>query len=120
MEVIVSAVLLSAVMVTTVPLLGWVAAERQAADRRQFAQLEAANVMEQISLEDWNAITQQSLERIKLSEHAASYLKEARLKFRVDQLPGPPVAKRITIELDWKNRADQYVSPVRLTAFRYK
>ncbi len=116
-EMIVSSVLLTAVFVTVVPLLGWVAAQHRMSDQRQFALQEVGNTMEQIAQMRRAEITNETLNRFELSEEASRYLREAVLEIKISELSGPPATKRVGIELSWKNRAGEYVAPVRLTAW---
>ena len=119
-EMIVSAILLGVVLTTTVPLLGWAAGQRHASRQRQFALNEVANVMEQLTLRSWETVTKQSAREIELSEPARAYLTDGRLTVAVSQPKGGPPAKRITVELSWKNRAGEFVSPASLTAWIYQ
>lgn len=119
-EVIVSSILLATVVVTVAPLLGWVAAERRAAAQRQFAMQEAENLMERITLLDWTELTSDRLAQWDLSSEAAEVLPDRQLTATVEEVPGPPPARRVQIVLTWQNRAGETVSPVRLTSWFFR
>src|SRR5438445_497746 len=53
-EVALTVFLLAIAMTATVQVLGWVAAERRAVERRQWAVQEVANVMERLTAEPWD------------------------------------------------------------------
>lgn len=119
-EMIVSCVLLGAILVTAAPLMGWVSAERRAAEQRQFALLQATNLMETISQIPADQVSAESLAQLTLTEDATQFLKAANLKIDVQPQDGPPVAKRITVQITWTNRAGQRLSPVELSSWFYK
>ena len=56
----------------------------------------------------------------KLSPTTARSLREPVLKIAVTAVKDDPDAKRISLELRWKNREGDYVAPVRLTRFLYR
>jgi prepilin-type N-terminal cleavage/methylation domain-containing protein len=119
-ELIVTMVLLGTVMVTVVPLLGWVNIQRRAADVRLFAGQETANILERFTIRYWDEITQKSADKIEISDQTAQLLKELSLKVTVLEMDSELPSKRITVELSWNNRAGDRVTPARLTSFVYK
>ena len=120
LELIVATALLGVVFATVAPVFSWLAAERRAADQTQLASLEVANVMERLAQTPWETLSDVSTKNIALSESARKHLDEARLTVRVVEETGPPAAKRVNVELTWRNRADQFVAPMRLTAWVFK
>lgn len=120
LELMVTLILLASVMATVVPLLSWVNAQRRAADARQVAVQEATNILERFSARDWDDVSQPSAIAVKLSADTAESLRDARLKVTVHWDPQQPTAKRITVELRWKNREGDELSPVRLTGFVFR
>lgn len=119
-ELMVSGILLGTVMMVTVPTLGWIAKERRAAQRRQEAIAEVANLMERVTVTSWEQITPQGLGQIKLSEDSARQLPGAVLKLDVVSNPSDPNSKQIVIDLRWKNRTGRIGAPVRLSAWVYR
>lgn len=120
LEVSVSGAMLVVLMVVTVQVLGWVAVERRAADRRQVAALEAANVMERLASQPWEDLTAERTAEMKLSTQARDVLPEGELKLEIQNESGQPEARRILIEVHWKGQASQPVAPVRLTSWIYR
>ena len=121
MELLVATLLFGAVLVTAAPVLGWVIRERSAAERRQLAVEEVANLMETITLDGrFEAVTEKALAPPTLSPQAKRRLKDARLDVKVEEDPKPPAAKRISIELRWRNRVGEFAAPVRLTTWIFR
>ena len=119
-ETLVATVMLGTVVVTLSPLFGWVIQGRRAADRRQAATQEVANIMERIDLQGWQQLSENSLASIAISDQAQRFLTDARLETKIQAEEGPPASKRVTIELSWKNYARDYVAPVRVTSWFYR
>lgn len=120
LELVVTGVLLSVVMVSVVPLMAWVGLQRRAADQHQFALQEAANILERLTLEDWEHITPESAQELTLSDQAQSYLLDAELAVAVVEAPDHPPGKRLSVELRWRNPAGDMTAPVRLTTWVYR
>jgi hypothetical protein len=118
-EVTMGTVMLVLIMSVTIKLLGFVAHERGAAERRERALLEAGNVMERITAYSFDEVTPEQAGRISLSELARHALPGSELAVDVaatDRAAGR-AAKRITIRLRWRDRAGQWEAPVRLTSW---
>ena len=120
LELSVACVLLAAAMVVAVQLLGWVALGRRAAERRQWASQEVANVMEHFTAGGWENATPEQANTIRLSKPARDVLPDADLFVAVAMPESEPGAKRITVELKWRNHAGEFDAPVRLTAWMYR
>jgi hypothetical protein len=112
-------VMLVIAMSLTVKVLGWVALERRAAERRRRAVLEVANVMERITAYPFEEVTPDLTRRITLSTTAGQSLPESDLVVEVTNSdPGAGrSAKRIAIRLRWKGRSGEWDAPVRLTSW---
>ena len=121
-EVAMSAVMLMIAMALTMKVVGWVAAERRAWDRRQWAAQEAANLMERVTGRPYESVTASAAEAIGLSPQAKQMLPEAELEVEVreDDPAGGKDSKRIAIRLRWHNRAGEWDAPVRLTSWIYR
>jgi len=118
-EVTMATVMLVIAMSLTVKVLGWVALERRAAERRQRAVLEVANVMERITAYPFEEVTPDLTHRITLSTTAGQSLPESDLVVEVtnsDPAAGRS-AKRVSIRLRWKGRSGEWEAPVRLTSW---
>jgi hypothetical protein len=118
-EVAISTIMLVIIMGMTVKILGWVALERKAAERRELALQEAANLMERLAAHPFDQVTPELASRCALSPRASLRLPDAELK--VDVSEGHPDAgrsvKRIAIQLRWRSRGDELAAPVRLTSW---
>ena len=121
LEVIVAGSLLAVLMAICVQLLSAAADQRHAADQRQCAIEELANLMERIAARPWADLTEAvaTQEQETLSASAESQLPGAELKIEIVAEPEEPDAKRITASLRWQNRNGQYVAPLSLTTWRY-
>ena len=63
-------------------------------------------------------VTAERLEKEPLSPLALSQLPAAKLTASVEPDAGPPVGKRIRLDITWEQGGDQ-VSPLGLTAWRF-
>jgi len=120
LEAIVAAGMLVGVMAICLQMLGAVAAQRRAAEIRQTAIRETANVMERLGSTPWDELTEQSVQGIHLSKEAGQGLPEGELKIDLTNPTDEPDAKRIAVSLRWKDRTGRFVLPVRLVAWRYR
>jgi len=120
LELIVSATLLSVVMITAIPMLGWIARERTLKQHRQAAILEVGNLMERLTQLDWNELTPERAAGFALSEALARQLAEPRLTIRVEPAGLDESAKRAQIELRWEIGSNRSAPPVRLAAWVYR
>ena len=130
LEVSVAGVLLAVLMAAAVQMLGWVAAERRALERRQWAMQEAANVMERITARPWESLSPDpdpdpdresgSLASVELSSHARDVLPEAELHVTVADEPEQPDAKRLVVVVRWQRRPGEPAAQVRLTSWVYR
>jgi hypothetical protein len=118
-EVTMASVLLMIAMTLTVKVLGYVALERRASERRHRAVLEVANVMEQITAYPFEVVTPNLAGRMTLSPVARQSLPDAELKVDVaeSQAGASRSAKRISIKLRWRARTGEWEAPVRLTSW---
>jgi hypothetical protein len=120
-EVAMATVLLMIAMALTVKVLGWVAVERRACERRERALIEVANVMERITAYPFEQVTPELAGKMTMSPATGQMLPGAELTAEVTENAGDlearPSAKRIAIRLRWRDRSGEWDSPVRLTSW---
>jgi hypothetical protein len=120
-EVAMAMALLMIAMALTVKVVGWVAHERRAAERRERAIAEVANLMERVTAYPFEQVTPELAARITLSEAARQSLKGAELTIDVAgqtaSAAAQTAAKRIAIKLRWRDQSGEWVAPVRLTSW---
>ena len=119
-EVAITSLLLMIAMTVTLQVLGWVAAERRAVDRRQCAIRESANIMERLAARPWEELTAGALKDVKLSEPATRTLPGAELSVAAVDKTDSGGSKRLSLRLRWRNRAGGWEAPVRLSAWTYR
>lgn len=122
LETVVAAAMLTGIMTVCLQMLGVVAAQHRVIEKRQMAIREAANAMERLSAMPWDELTTETLqdEKLKLSDAASRRLTGAELTVDVTESSDPVDAKRIALSIRWKDRAGQFVQPVKLTAWRVR
>jgi hypothetical protein len=120
LEVVVSGVLLVALMTVCLEFLRAAAAQRRAAQQRQTAIQEAANVMERLSARPWEELSPQGVAGLELSQPARDLLPAVKLAVEVTSPPDQPGAKRIAVSVYWEDDAGEPVRPVCLIAWRYR
>jgi Tfp pilus assembly protein PilV len=120
LELIVAATLLSVVVLTFAPLMGWVSSQQHTVFERQMAMEEVENLAEQITVRPWDEVTPESLAMLTVSDACRRQLSDCRLEVALVEVADAPVSKRVTISLVWKDRAGRDVSPVRLTTWLYR
>ena len=113
-ELIVAGALLLAAMAISAQFLGWLAAERRAADRRRAAIQEAAIVLERLAARPWAELTPESARALRLSEPARRALPGGELAVDVSERDG---LKRIAVAVRWRGRSGGPEAPARLTAW---
>ena len=118
-ELMVSGVLLGVVVTSILPALGWIARERQMGRQRQAVLLEVGNLMEQVTLLDWDELTSDRAAKFELSESLRRELPEARLTITMTD-DAEAHARKILIELRWEVAAGRAAPPVRLAAWVYE
>jgi Tfp pilus assembly protein PilV len=119
-EMAVTGVLITAAMAATLQVVGWVAVERRAVERRERAVLEASNLLERISARSWDELSTDTLASIKISDQTASFLPGSALEVKVDPIEEAPARKKISVEIHWRDRSGRTESPVRLVSWVYR
>lgn len=118
-EITIAVFLLAVSMTATVRIIGWLASERRACERRQCATREAANVMEHLTALPWDSLTAESARNFALSEPSRSGLPSGELSVAVDEQAAAG-SKRLSVRVRWRNRAGEWDAPVRLTAWIHR
>lgn len=96
------------------------AQQRRVTQRRQLARQAADNALERLFALPWKDLTPETAATTKLLAGVEDYLPGATLTVAVEEVAGPPQAKRVRVEVGWNDAAGAVASPVSLTAWRYK
>jgi Tfp pilus assembly protein PilV len=119
-EVTMATVLLIIIMSVALKVMGFAARERAAADRRQRALFEAANVMEKMAAYSFAEVTPERALQMTLSDAARLGLPGCELKVDVstaDSASRGGPAKRVAVLVRWRDQSGEWASPVRLTSW---
>jgi hypothetical protein len=117
---VVTMLLLGVAVSVIVPVIGRTNAHRRTSDRRELAIQTAGNLLERFSTRGWGEITQDAANEIALPSETAALLPEPSLAIIVVPSASEPPAKRITVAIDWTNRAGDRVPPARLTRYVFQ
>jgi hypothetical protein len=120
LEMAVAVLLVGLLMAISIKLLGWSIRERQLVDRRATALIEAGNLLDQLTNQSWDDLTEPSLESVKLSAEATAILPNAKLAITLRQPEADPTAKQINVALVWQGGRGEQDGPVKLTAWKFK
>jgi hypothetical protein len=121
-ELVMASVILGLTLAFVARVSGWVVSERRSADRRQVAAIAAANLMERLTALPYESLSDSSAkaERDRLAPALASLPGgEATIEVATDDPTGGPGSKRIAVRIRWRDRADRWEAPVRLTSWVY-
>ena len=116
----VTGVLIAAAMAATLQVVGWVALERRAVERRERALVEASNLLERITARPWDDLSTEALKSMTISDSASSFLPGSALDVKVVPFEDLPARKKINLEIRWRDRSGRTESPVRLVAWVYR
>ncbi len=116
-ELAVATVLLGVAMAIVAQTVGWLAAERRGAQRRQRAVQEAANLMERLNARPWDELTPDLARAQVLSPSTKALLRDGDLSVSIDAEPGSPTTRRVAIRIAWGDRSAGLVAPVQLVAW---
>jgi type II secretory pathway pseudopilin PulG len=120
-ELIIALMLLGAATAVMLPLMVSVAAQRRAAEQRQLALFAAENLLDDLAATPWGELTQEALsQRLARGDETAAPRTLPGLDRQVTVIDRPDEsARQITVQLRWKNRAGDFTTPVRLSAWRF-
>ena len=120
-ELAMAIVLLTIAMSLTVNVLGWAAHDGRAAERRERAVVEVANLMERITADRFDQVTPELAARLTLSETTRESLPDPELSIELGDgdrtATAGLAAKRIVIRLRWRGKSGSWEAPVRLTSW---
>lgn len=105
--------------VGTVQVLALCAGHRHGSDQLLVAQIEAANVQEQLAATPYARVTSEAVREIKLSPEAQAAIPDGELKIDVSESASSDLPhKRIRVDVVWPGEDDSARS-VGLTAWKY-
>ena len=116
-ELVIACLLIGSVAGLVLPTVTWTAVQRRAAHQRQAASEELANLMDRLTREAWENVTDQRAQELGLAEEIERQLPNAQLSATMD---ADQDAKRVHLSLSWSDRAGHTVAPVRLTTWVYR
>ena len=118
-EVVAAAFIVVAMATMLVQFLAAAGRQRRAADQHQAAMQEAANLMERICAQPFEAIGPDTATRMQLAEHLHAVLPGARLDVEATPSPGDPQVRRIVVTVHSASDDGSPRRPVRLVAWKY-
>jgi len=116
-ELVISGMLLSSLMLITVPMLKLIDRQGRSTDERQEALAEVANLMEQTVAVPFDQLAVDRVRQPSVSAELAAQLRDPRLRIRTSVDPQREGTVRIQVELDWIGKAGLREQPVRLLAW---
>jgi hypothetical protein len=120
LELVICGIILGAVVSSIVPALVWLSRERQNGRQQQAALLEVGNLMERLTVLDWDELTPRRAAEFEQAHDLQSQFPAARLKVTVAVADADPKAKQILVELQWEFAPSRPAPPVRLAAWVYQ
>lgn len=117
-EATMAIVIATTVLVGAAQAIAIVSYQRRDTNRRSVAIREVGNLFEEIASRPWNAINEEELAKLALSEECRSVLREPRLRVAVADGPMGD-GKHISIEIDWLTGQGERAQPLRVGAWRY-
>jgi len=118
-EATIAIAIAAAVLAGVAQLVALASNQRRISERRATAVREVGNLMENLMSRPWAEITPEKLAAVELSNECSENLPDARLQVEVSSEGEGDEAKRIDIQIDWRNTANQRGEPVRLVAWRF-
>lgn len=119
-ELAVASTLVGVLAITFLPMMAWVNKARQQNFERQIALEEVNNILESVTIRDWNSLTSDLLRELQVSDQCRGALKNVDLQIEVVVEPESPASKRVTAALTWETAAGVKAAPMRMTAWVYE
>lgn len=118
-ECLVAAGMLMVVVALVAQLYMWDARERREVWRRQVARQEAANVLEQLSAGPRDAVSDEALAAIALSNEAQTWLPQGKVVVTSTDVAKPSPGRRLDVEITWRLDSGDTSAPVRLCGWEF-
>jgi prepilin-type N-terminal cleavage/methylation domain-containing protein len=119
-EVLVAGVVLGVALTFTVQLTAGLRIKQREAQHRMCALAEADNWLQRLTAMSWDELTPKHAAGCRLSETAVAQLPGAELKIEVAAVDENPPAKRVVVEVRWRDTHGQPIAPLRLAAWVYR
>jgi len=119
-EMTVAAAMLGMLLAVCLQMVAAMVAQRRAADQRQCATIELANVMERLAARPWAELTPQAVAGEQTPASIRSLLPGAELKVEISTPTDEPGAKRIAASLRWQDRSGGFLPAVTITTWKYR
>ncbi len=120
LELVVAAIVLAAILAVVLKFYAAMVAGELAARHRDAAAREAANVLERLWQWPFEQLTAEKARQLRLGEEAREGLPGGELAVEIREPDKDPGAKRIVVEVRWRERPDAPPTPVRLVAWRFR
>jgi len=119
LEACVSAAMLAVLLVVVNRIVVSLHRQTAAADRQFVAQQVLDNAMEEVTTGDWDKLSGGALPEFEVSAWAQKKLPGVTLRGEVTEETEPVAARRITLQLTWRDAADRPRRPLTLTTWVY-
>ncbi|MCE9546156.1 MAG: prepilin-type N-terminal cleavage/methylation domain-containing protein [Planctomycetia bacterium] len=120
LEVLAACMLLAVLLVVATKVTSQVVSAQRMDEQQTWALHEADIAMERLASLNWNDLTPQRVAAEQLSTSAQKVLGGGRLITAIDAVPGDPTAKRLRVEVQWRDSAGQSHTTRPLTAWKYR
>jgi type II secretory pathway pseudopilin PulG len=115
-----AAALLAASLAIVVGLLTSVARQRQAAERHAKALIVADNLLQRLTGEPYAAITTDRADELRQEANRGEALPNSTVAIKVVEDTGPPVGKRIEVDVTWPATGDRTIRRHQVATWVYK
>jgi type II secretory pathway pseudopilin PulG len=119
-ELCATCALLAVAIPLTVAALGAAAKQRRGIEMRQQAIEAADNLLERLTAESWDRLSDDRLNEIKDALGDEPLPPGGELQFQLVDQAGPPAAKRIDVEVSWQPGAARIRQRVRLSGWVFR
>jgi prepilin-type N-terminal cleavage/methylation domain-containing protein len=120
LELVVAAIVLGTILAVVLKFYAAMVAGELAARHRETAAREAANALERLWQAPYEQLTAEKVRQSRLGEEVREGLPGGELAVEISEPDKEPGAKRIVVEVRWRERPNAPPAPVRLVAWRYR